>query len=370
MKSLFPILSAVVIFLFSACTVPKKLKRNNGYFKPINEQKLGVYPSDGNLTGQLNLLYEYKIKGAPTDPIILGDRYLSVRTSRNRVVFYDQESGKRVCRIKQGRGFILPPLLTDSLIVYVKKSPLGQIRVQNLFTGKKIGELNVKDIRSGPIIVNNSLIVGTTTGLLSLNLTDLRREWRLKNDDVVDILPVYDGSQIYYAAGSGQVKAVEPGDGSLIWEIDCNASISSKLGIGRYLYIGLTDGDILAHDKNNGSVVWRTGIGYAYRGKAVEHNDRIYIGCTDGKVYCLSAEDGGIIWEYQTDGVVVASPVIHSHTVLIGSYDRNFYSLDAESGEMLDSHNLEGPVAFAAVINNNRIFVACQKNRIYCFEEH
>ncbi|MFH1701400.1 MAG: PQQ-binding-like beta-propeller repeat protein [Candidatus Zixiibacteriota bacterium] len=370
MKALLSVVLAIVVLLFSACTVPKKMRRDFGYLLPKSEQKSGIYTSNDNFQGKLKLLYEYKIKGAPADPLILGERYLSVRTSRNRVVFYDQDNGEKLCRIKQSRGFILPPLITDSLIIFTKKSPLGQIIMQNLFTGKKIGEVYVKDIRSGPIMINNSLIVGTATGLVSINLTELNQKWRLENDEVVDIPPIFDGSHIYYASGSGQIRAAEPGDGSLKWEIDCNASISSELSIGRYLYIGLSDGELLALDKTCGRVVWRTNTGYAFRGKAIEYNDRVYFGCTDGKVYCLSSVDGGIIWDYQTDGVIVATPVIYGNTVLIGSYDQKFYSIDAESGEMLDSYNLEGPVAFAAAINKNRIFVACQKNHIYCFEEY
>lgn len=370
MKFLSPTILVLAIFVISGCIAPKKLNRDNGYFGPLKEQKSGVYSSDKVLTGKLNLLYEYKIKGAPTDPIILGDQYLSIRTSRNRVVLYDQETGNRVCKIKRGRGFILPPVITDSLIIYVKKSPMGQIKVQNLFTGKKLGELHVKDIRSGPIIINNSLIAGTTTGLLSLELAELSMEWRHQNDDVVDIPPIHDDRVIFYATGSGLVKAVIPDDGSLKWEIDCGASISSQLGIGSYLYVGLSDGDILALDKNSGDIVWRKNIEYAIRGKAVENNDKVILGCTDGKVYCLSRIDGGIIWEYQSGGIIVANPVIHGNTVLIGSYDKKFYSLNIESGEMLDSQTLEGPISFAAAINDNKIFVACQKNRIYCFEEH
>ena len=371
MQNRFIILGICLVIGLAGCTVPKKLSRTNGYFdikNPSGQALSDSLMTEGSFDGHLNLIYEKKIKGAPLSPMYIGNGYVGYQTTRGRFVFYRISDGKRACRIKKGKGYILNPIVTDSLIALVKKIPLGQIRIRNFYSGKTIQDRRVNQIRSGPILCNKHLIFGSIRGVQSLTFPDLTDDWETTLDAMVDISPVTDGKTIYFAAGNGLIGALDAETGEILWQRKFDAGFVSELGLGRRLYVGLADGALLALDANDGTVIWRRQFSLPVHGKANEYGNAVFVGGTDEKVYCLAIESGETIWEYATGGIVTAEPIIYGEAVLIGSHDRYLYSLNRHTGELIDRELLEGPVNTAAAVNDGRIFIACRKNRLYCFE--
>ncbi|MEZ5359022.1 MAG: PQQ-binding-like beta-propeller repeat protein [Candidatus Zixiibacteriota bacterium] len=366
------LLYSLLLVALIGCTAPKKLNRKLGYFEPKNSSGETIVNTNGGSTdsfsGRLNLLYEKKIRGAINSPIYAGDDFIGFLTTRNRFLFFDPETGKRICRVKKGKGYILNPVVTDSLIVLVRKIPLGEIRVRNLFTNKTIQERTVNQIRSGPILCNNSLAIGTTTGIELLSLPELRTEWTFDVKTIIDLTPQTDGETVYFAGGGGLVGAVNASDGGLVWKQELKRDIVSEMTLGTYLYLGLDDGAVLALDVRTGREVWETQLECEVHGQFSEANGLLYFGGTDTKVYALSVNTGEIVWSFATAGIVTAPPITFGNSVIVGSYDRHLYSLDRETGQLLDKQLLEGPVNFAAMVHKNKILVACRKNRLYCFE--
>lgn len=364
--------SLIGLVLISGCTVSKKMTRKFGYFDPVNSSgeivnKTGGIAS-GTFTGRLNLLYEKKVRGAINSPIYAGSQFIGFVTTRNRFLFYNPENGEKVCRVKKGKGYILNPVVTDSLIVLVRKIPLGQIRVRNFFTNKTIQERVVKQIRSGPILCNNSLAIGTTSGIELMSFPELNTEWTFTSNAVIDLTPVTNGETIFFAGGGGFVGAVNASDGGLVWKRELKRDIVSQLTLGRFLYLGLDDGALAALDVHTGQIVWEAALGCTIHGSAVEADGMLFTGASDRRVYALSVDSGDIIWSYATEGIVTATPVIFGPAVLIGSFDRHLYSIDRVTGQLLDKKLLEGPVNFAVMVFENKVLVACRKNRLYCFE--
>jgi len=359
------------ILAITGCTGGKHLSRLGG---PTERLRYILIPPEerpsaltSGFDGHLNLLYEKKIKGSADSPIMVGRKYLTFLTTRRRVAVIDQETGHRVCQIRSRRGYAFAPAIVDSFLVTVRYSPFGQTQVINLFTGKVAYESTIKEIRTGPIQVMNRLIFGTTSGLIALSL-DLNRLWNHETDGTVESPIIADGGIVFAIVKGNRLQAIRGEDGNLIWEFTSSTTISSEIGLGRYLYVGTADGRVLAVDKALGKMVWERPLGWPYRGAACEADDKVYLGCNDGKVYCLSAVDGTPIWDYQTGGVVTASPIVVGRAVIVGSNDKYLYSLDRVDGAMLDKRRLEGPIRTAAVHSNGCIFAACRQGRIYCFE--
>lgn len=356
----------------AGCGTSNHLNRDRGIFEfARNADAAGLrsYEPAGDIfTGQLNLLYEKKIKGSADSPIITGNNLLAFKSTRNRFLAFEQHTGKKVCQIKKRRGIILQPAITDSLLVLVKKSKLGQIEVINLLNGNVIGKRVIKEIRSGPIIVSNSLIIGTVGGLLSLTLPDLETRWWCGPKEMIDFTPVSDSKTIYFAAANGLIKAVAADNGETRWEKRLDAPLVSELSLGNHLYFGVADGRMMALDIQSGDPVWEQSLGDEIRSGVAEYDGRIYTGCTDGNIYCLSVSGGEKIWQFPTEGVVTAAPIVYGQTVLVGSHDRHFYSIDRGNGRLIDRRRLEGPIVNAAAVDNDLIFVTCRSRRLYCFE--
>ena len=325
-------------------------------------------PANGPFDGRLNLLYEKKIKGSANSPLLNAGNYIVFQSTHDRVLAFNRATGNRAAQIKKRHGIILNTVLADSLVVIVRKAPYGELDIINLYTGGSVRKHTVRDIRSGPILVSDRLIVGTTKGLAAFTFPGLDTLWCVKSKEVVDVSPVSDGSTIYHCDGDGMIRAVEAAGGETVWQALFDYSIVSELSVGSFLYFGLADGSMNAVDKSTGLVVWQQPIGFQIHGRVAETESRIFFGGTDGAVYCLSKTNGEVVWRYQTEGVVTAPPVIYNGAVLIGSYDRYFYSLNRDTGELIDRSRLEGPVTQPADVGNGLILVADRRQRLYCFE--
>jgi hypothetical protein len=361
----------IAVLALAGCTA-RNLPRINELHPPgIEYSTSGMEPvstAGNSFDGRLDLIYEKKIKGSVDSPLsALGD-YVVFRSTHDRILVYNRATGHRAAQIKKRHGIVLNTIVADSLLIIVRKAPYGEIDIINLFSGNSLNKLLVRNIRSGPIVVRDELIVGTTDGLAALSFPGLDTLWNVKSKKMVDVSPVSDGPSVYYCDGDRVIRAVRASDGESDWEARFDYSIVSELSVGSFLYFGLADGSMNALDKTTGSIVWTQPIGFQIHGRVAEDESRIFFGGTDGAVYCLSKVTAEVVWHYQTEGIITATPVVYGGAVLVGSHDRYFYSLDRETGELIDRRRLEGPVTMPADVGKGLILVPDRKNRLYCFK--
>lgn len=366
-----PTVIVIAVLALAGCTAKNLPRINELHSSGTEYSTSGVAPistASNSFDGRLNLLYEKKIKGSVDSPLsALGD-YVVFRSTHDRILAYNRATGDRAAQIKKRHGIVLNTIVADSLLVIVGKAPYGEINIVNLFSGNSVNKLLVRNIRSGPILVRDELIIGATDGLVALSFPELDTLWSDESKEMVDVSPVSDGSAVYYCDGDGIIRALRASDGEDVWEARFDYSIVSELSVGSFLYFGLADGSMNALDKLTGSVVWQQPIGFQIHGRVAEDESRIFFGATDGTVYCLSTATGEVVWHYQTEGVVTATPVVYDGAVLVGSHDRHFYSLDRDTGELIDRSRLEGPVTMPADVGGGLILVPDRKNRLYCFK--
>ncbi len=371
MRRFLPIAPLIAVLALTGCA-SKNLSRKNELLSPPSKYVAsGVETfsaSSDTFDGRLNLLYEKKIKGSADSPLLASGGFVVFRSTHDRILAYDRTTGDRAAQIKKRHGIILNTVVADSLLVFIRKVPYGEVSVTNLYNGNRIDKRVVRNIRSGPILVADILVVGTTEGLAAFTFPSLDTLWSVKSKELVDVSPVSDGSTVYYCDGDGMIRALEAGNGEPVWDAQFDYSIVSDLSVGSYLYFGLADGSMNAVDKTTGLIVWQQPIGFQIHGRVAETESRIFFGGTDGAMYCLAKTTGEIIWRYQTEGVVTATPVIYDGAVLVGSYDRHFYSLDRSTGELIDRRRLEGPVTMPAQVGGGLILVSDRKERLYCFK--
>lgn len=359
-------LLAASILALSGCSSTIELSRTKGPYKAV----LGTGDNGEAIEGKLNLIYEKKLRGIVNTPLLLGEKLIGFNTSRDRFLLLERENGSRETRIRKSKGLILTPIILDSLVILVKKVPLGEVQIINLFTGGIMSSRDLNDIRSGPINVGETVVFGTTAGIAAYSAADLELVWEQDLQEMVDIDPLVSGDKLYYIAGSNHLVAADVSGGGTVWSTELEHAVASRLNNGRYLYLGLSDGTMITVNNTNGDIKWQVKLERPIRGAITEVGDYLYFGCTDGKVYCLKTESGVKVWDYQTGGTITASPIVHGRAVIIGSHDRHLYSLDKKTGRLIDKQSLRGPVTQAAVADGKYVFAACGKNRLYCFEAY
>ena len=183
-------------------------------------------------------------------------------------------------------------------------------------------------------------------------------KWQFHTAGEVISSPAVVGGTIYVGSTDGNMYAVNRETGKLQWKFDAKSRIASSPAVSDgIVYFGAYDGSFYAVDAAAGQLKWKfhTGGERRFEGKhlhgsqpadevmpdpfdcylssPVVWNGVVYFGSGDGNVYALNAASGAVNWKFKTGDVVHASPAIAGGTVFIGSWDSYFYALDAATGK-------------------------------------
>ncbi|NVD05998.1 outer membrane protein assembly factor BamB [Vibrio sp. JPW-9-11-11] len=112
------------------------------------------------------------------------------------------------------------------------------------------------------------------------------------------LTPEYAYDKVFVASRDGMVKALDPQNGTLIWQADVEGDVSARLS-----------GGITA--------------GYG----------QIFIGSENGHVFAFDQETGELNWQAKVDGEVLAAPATDSNLVIIHTNKGILLALDQVTGE-------------------------------------
>jgi outer membrane protein assembly factor BamB len=183
-------------------------------------------------------------------------------------------------------------------------------------------------------------------------------KWRFHTAGQVISSPAIAGNNIYVGSTDGNFYAVDREKGTQKWKFEAKSRITSSAAVADgIVYFGAYNGAFYALDASNGQLKWKFETGGerrfsakhlhgsqpaaetmpdpwdCYLSSPVVANGTVYFGSGDGNVYALNAASGAVQWKFKTGDVVHASPAIANGTVFIGSWDSYFYALDAANGK-------------------------------------
>jgi len=183
-------------------------------------------------------------------------------------------------------------------------------------------------------------------------------KWKFHTAGSVISSPAISGNMIYVGSTDGNFYAVDRESGKLKWKYEAKSRITSSPAVSEGLvYFGAYDGNLYAVEAVTGQLKWKfqTAGERRYAGKhlhgsqpaaetmpdpfdfylssPVVWNDAVFFGSGDGNVYALNAASGILKWKFKTGDVVHASPAIADGKLFVGSWDSYFYALDAATGK-------------------------------------
>ncbi|MGH2710003.1 MAG: PQQ-binding-like beta-propeller repeat protein [Actinomycetota bacterium] len=138
------------------------------------------------------------------------------------------------------------------------------------------------------------------------------------------------------------IVALDPADGSTIWEASRTAGPAGVPAIGRGLVVyasseGAT-AQLIARDIESGDVAWTTVLGSAPSAPTIS-GKTVVVGTRDSEVVALDLDDGVIRWRFETTGTVAGAPAIAEGLVVAAAYQASsgastFYGIDLEDGDI------------------------------------
>jgi outer membrane protein assembly factor BamB len=100
----------------------------------------------------------------------------------------------------------------------------------------------------------------------------------------------------------------------------------------------------MALDKFKGKKHWKQDFKLPFSGAVGYGDDTLFIGTSDGEVLALSAADGSELWRAQLHGEIMAPPQTNGTVVVVQSYDGKLQGLSAADGSEMWVYDSNLPV--------------------------
>ena len=220
-----------------------------------------------------------------------------------------------------------------------------------------------------PIVVNNRVYVGTTTGVAAFSTATGAVNWNKKLNANFSASPAVVGNTLYIGDLSGNYYALNATTGATIWKVTLAGNFyGSAVVANGIIYAGAYQGSFYALNATNGSVVWSYALSSGTDTSAAVVSGNVYFGGYDNNIYCLNAATGAVVWTYTTGGHVESAPAVVDGTLYAGSDDNKVYAIGtsgANAGSLLWSYTTGARVYASPTVYNNRIYIGSLDDNLY-----
>ena len=171
---------------------------------------------------------------------------------------------------------------------------------------------------------------------------------------------------IYIGTTDGKLVALAADGSSSKWTATTNDTLGSSPAIASdgTIYIGSSDRKLYAFTRE-GSSKWVFETGGAILGSPVVGGDEtIYVGSSDGKLYAV-APDGKLRWAYAAGGPITGAPCVRGGVIYVGSDDKKLHAVNTPAGTRRWTYETLGAVATPVVGPDGTVYVGSADGRLY-----
>ncbi len=164
--------------------------------------------------------------------------------------------------------------------------------------------------------------------------------------------PVVAAGVVYTMDANAQVSALRAEDGRLLWRVSLapENEEDGELGggiayYGQRLYAATGYGEVLALDPRDGSLIWRNRIGIPIRAEPTVSAGLVFVLTYDNQLHALATETGEVVWTHvgiaEVAGLVGAASVAAAGGLVVAPYSSGeLFAFRAENGRIAWSDSL------------------------------
>lgn len=290
-------------------------------------------PEDGKNPDQSLAARELVIEGNGTDS----------------VVAYRRDTGAEFWRIRIPNGVEAPgTLINDRLFVGGLDGQLYSIQVS---TGEVVWSFPTRaENLSEPLIFDGQLYVqsGNNT-VYALDAATGKQLWLYSRQDT-NSLSIRGGSKptvrngtLYVGFSDGFIVALVLNNGALKWEKQLNKNKkfkdidSNPLVDGEFLYVAGYDDHLYALRAATGEMVWKSDRGGW--GNLTVVGDRLYYATSSGEIRAVDKTTGQKVWSYELKDGVATAPTLYKGLLVFGESQGQLRFLDSGTGRVVASYD-------------------------------
>lgn len=194
-------------------------------------------------------------------------------------------------------------------------------------------------IRGGskPALKDGALFVGFSDGaLVSLNAKTGNLQWELplnKNKKFRDIdsAPIVDGEQVYISGYDDKLYCINALKGDVQWKIDGGGYYPVTIS-GDKIYYSTTSGEVWALQKGNGQKIWSYKLSEGIATQVRVYKGLAVFGESQGELKFLDANTGKQVAAFDPGRGIMSTPLVDDKTnhIYFISGEANVYAMEAK----------------------------------------
>ncbi|AHZ84524.1 PQQ-binding-like beta-propeller repeat protein [Bdellovibrio bacteriovorus] len=205
-------------------------------------------------------------------------------------------------------------------------------------------------------LIRDRLFVGASDGnFYSIEASTGTVQWTFNTKSENLAAPLLEDGIVYFLAGNSVFYALDAATGRQIWlhsrqdtsQFSIRGGSQAALNNG-ILYVGFSDGSVVALNAKTGSSLWEVQLNRNKRFRDIDatpvvEGNQLYVAGYDDKLYCLSVDKGEVLWRIEGGGysgvTVVGDKLIYPTT------NGEVQALNKASGDKLWSYKLKDGIA-------------------------
>lgn len=205
-----------------------------------------------------------------------------------------------------------------------------------------------------PLISENAVVVGSTSGLQVLDRSDGTIRWQWRTGDEV-FSPAADGNVVYVTDRGGRIAALGLDDGHVVWARQLEGWLYTPALVAGRVITGGRAGVVYALDRRTGETAWTRKLDQELVFRPVAVDDGVVVTTFRGSILRLD-RDGRARWR-QRDPAPSFSPTVADELLLFGGMDGVLRARDKGTGRLRWRVELSGPLAIPARVHGDQVAV-------------
>ncbi|MFN2359794.1 MAG: outer membrane protein assembly factor BamB [Marinobacter sp.] len=169
------------------------------------------------------------------------------------------------------------------------------------------------------------------------------------DDKFLYLAPLNAGDTIYAASAEGEVWAVDPENGEVVWYQDLDEDITAGVGGDQgNLYLVTRDAQLKALSRQDGTELWQQPLPNESLASPQSNGRLAVVQTIDGKVLAFNTSDGEKAWQYDSDVPVLsmraaAAPLVGADLVLASLANGKLMAISTETGQPVWQYDVGQP---------------------------
>lgn len=261
--------------------------------------------------------------------------------------------------------FATPALTSDNQLVVASYNKIVYALDPTNGTEKWVFDQGGNRYIAGPLVFGDRILAPSADGYLYVLDLAGNLIWKYKTQHGQWGTPTADERFVYLPSMDHQVHALAIDTGELVWmSEDLGGAIASQpvLDENGILFVGTLLPEVVALQKSDGKIVWRTPtVGWVWAPPVLK-DGILYAADLAGTVYAIQASDGKIVWSHQpvagAKNAISSTPLIHEDTLYFVSENGSLYAIDLASGNPRWSKSFGGKLYVGPLLAGDKLLVA------------